>query len=376
MTDRTVRTPANVTYPDRSHGSALRTFAMGTPFRTPDRRRFGPLGSSWRTPGRSEVLKRIDNQRIRTSTPRSRYTSKTAEEVLTEHTEVEQHNIKELVGKVWHVFNLTPLYNFKENKSDLQHYSRTLSSHIAAECKRGVFVDTSEPGDATVALFSGLDVAADDHKAVLIEIRGKARNKNEDKVISQAVLFSTDLEYNPLKAEIKEEFTYFACMLIRGPESVSQTLQNWIEVQFDCKVVKQTFTSHELAFMAAMFTGFSEVHKPLELVYKVPKEIEGLSHIDYSTNASDCVRLWNKIRGTDSEIFTTEEANKFITGLESHFFEIYSIKLNAMQLLTIGTSIAFVGQDGRLKVHAKSPENVLKVCRHLTDVSVDRLTVC
>ena len=35
-------------------------------------------------------------------------------------------------------------------------------------------------------------------------------------------------------------------------------------------------------------------HKPLELVYSVPAEVEGLSKIDYSTAAQDCIRLWNR----------------------------------------------------------------------------------
>lgn len=54
--------------------------------------------------------------------------------------------------------------------------------------------------------------------------------EEEEKVICQAVLFSTDLEYNPLKPSIQSHFTYFSNMLIRGPESLSQTVQNWLEV--------------------------------------------------------------------------------------------------------------------------------------------------
>ena len=31
-----------------------------------------------------------------------------------------------------------------------------------------------------------------------------------------------------------------------------------LQVQFDCRAIPMTFTSHELVFMAAMFTGFEE----------------------------------------------------------------------------------------------------------------------
>ena len=33
---------------------------------------------------------------------------------------------------------------------------------------------------------------------------------------------------------------------------------SFLQVQFDCRVIPMTFTSHELVFMAAMFTGFGE----------------------------------------------------------------------------------------------------------------------
>ncbi|XP_060594309.1 centromere protein L-like [Ruditapes philippinarum] len=367
MTETASHTPVIGAWSTKRRNSILRTAQTGTPFRTPDRRRFGPLGTSWRTP-----RTRLDGQSS-TSTPVSRTARVPEIQEVTQRTELEENNIMELTKKVWRVFRLTPLHNFCEKKSDLQHYSKSLSSHVAAESKRGTFIDTSEPGDATVGMFSGLDVGIEDHKAVLIEIKGKARNKEVEKVISQAVLFCTDLEYNPLKPSLQSHFTYFSNMLVRGPETLSQTVQNWMEVQFDCKVVLQTFTSHELSFMAAMFTGFNEVHKPCELVYGIPTEVEGLSNIDYSTKAEDCLRLWNKIHMSESDSFTSEEAQMFMSGLEGHFYDIFHVKLNAMPLLTIGTSVAFVGRDGKLKIYSRTPENVLKVCRHLTDLALDQL---
>ena len=50
-------------------------------------------------------------------------------------------------------------------------------------------------------------------------------------MISQSVLLSTDLEYNPLKAAVQDRFTYFPIMLVNGLEVLSQTVQNWLEVR-------------------------------------------------------------------------------------------------------------------------------------------------
>ena len=52
-------------------------------------------------------------------------------------------------------------------------------------------------------------------------------------MISQSVLLSTDLEYNPLKPTVQDKFTYFPIMLVNGTEVISQTVQNWLEVWYN-----------------------------------------------------------------------------------------------------------------------------------------------
>ena len=55
-------------------------------------------------------------------------------------------------------------------------------------------------------------------------------SESEEKVMCQAVLFSTDLRYNPVRTDMQDHFTYYSAMLIRGPVQLSETIQNWIEV--------------------------------------------------------------------------------------------------------------------------------------------------
>lgn len=346
-----------------------------TPLRTNDTRRFGPLGSVLRTPGyratrHSDATPLTRHASLRGRTPALQKTP--------QRTEVEENNIKELKGKTWHVFRLTPLYNFRTAKSDFQMYARNLSSYIEAETKKGTFIDldTNLPSAATVGMFSGLDVGPDDPKSLLIQVKGKSTNGKEDKVVNEALLLSTDLEYQPLKHDLLDHFTYFSTMLVHGPKVVAETIQTWLEVQFDCRVIPHTFTTNDLAFMAAMFTGFDEDHKPVELVYEVPSEVEGLSTINYSTKYDSCKRIWDCVRSSDEDMYTALEASQFIEALESHFYHCFKIKLNAMPLLTIGTPVAFVGKEGKIKFFTKSCDNLVKVCRHLTDLALDKLKIC
>lgn len=54
--------------------------------------------------------------------------------------------------------------------------------------------------------------------------------EKEEKVLCQAVLFSTDLQYNPVKPDVQEHFTYYSSMVMRGPVALTDTVLNWIEV--------------------------------------------------------------------------------------------------------------------------------------------------
>jgi len=69
--------------------------------------------------------------------------------------------------------------------------------------------------------------------------------------------------------------------------------------EFSCGVTQSSPIHHINSNIPSVFCTelclFSPTdHKPVELVYKVPSEIEGLSEISYSTSAEDCQRLWKQ----------------------------------------------------------------------------------
>ncbi|WAR11885.1 hypothetical protein MAR_026118, partial [Mya arenaria] len=209
-------TPINRGAPDlvlsTRRESILRTSRFGTPYRTPNVRRFGPTGATWRTSAAHSKTTQLSARR--TSTPLNTRTKGQRDSALTS----------------------TPL-NPRAKRSEDETFSQITSRTEIEE-----------------------NNIKHDSKALLIQIKGKKRYKTEEKVLCEAVLFSTDLEYNPLKQEQQSEFTYFSTALIHGPVVLSETLQNWLE--------------------------------PLDLVYGIPAEVKGISQIDYSTQAQDCLRLW------------------------------------------------------------------------------------
>ncbi|KAL3859577.1 hypothetical protein ACJMK2_009793 [Sinanodonta woodiana] len=285
----------------------------------------------------------------------------------------EEENIKALLNKTWHVFGLSPLYNFERKSSAFQRYSKSLSSALEAESHKGCFVDNDIPGNVDIGGVRGLTVNIGDQNAVGIFVKGKNR-KAEDAMVYTALLCCVNLQFSPIPKDLETFFKYFPIMLARGPVAIMDTVNEWLESQFDCRVTRLKFSSNDLLWMTSLWSAYTPVPKsrPLELVYAVPQECKGLSKITYTMAAVDAKRLLDAVHPVDSDELTEEEVQAFFDALEGHFCYIFHVKLGTMCLRTVGNSIAYVSTDGKIKLF--SMDFVFNVLAHLTQLSVERFT--
>ena len=63
-------------------------------------------------------------------------------------------------------------------------------------------------------------------------------------------------------------------------------------------MVLALYITEEWRLLKVIYCGYDGVvdekrNKPVELVYKVPDEVEGLSHITMDIDAKDCQKIWN-----------------------------------------------------------------------------------
>ena len=54
-----------------------------------------------------------------------------------------------------------------------------------------------------------------------------------------------------------------------------------------------------------------------------------------------CLTLFFRVRTSDDDSFTSEEAKKFICGLENHFYEIFNIKLGVSKQIQTSYTVTF-----------------------------------
>ncbi|XP_060080286.1 centromere protein L-like [Ylistrum balloti] len=322
-------------------------------------RRYTPYG---KTPQSRRIAVTAPRSRIQ-RTPTSRKSDRVSEKE-------QQKDFKGLTMKTWRSFKLTPLYGFSSNPRNLKKIANALSAHIEAEKRKGIFMDNTLMGKAYISIYKDLKVTEVDPEAIQIIVKGKNAT-GEDTIQLTAVLCGVDMQENHIKAAMRENFTYFPVMLVKASLSMCNAVTRWLEMQYDCKVTPLSLSSYDLAWMVSMWSGMKNENgktKPVEFLYSVPKECEGLSSINYSIDPEDCQDLWERIHDKDEVDFTSEEVQKFIRSLEAHFFRIFKVKISAMSLVRIGTPLCMVGTDGRLKIFLSNKIHVL--LRHLTELAM------
>ncbi|XP_063441770.1 centromere protein L-like [Mytilus trossulus] len=334
-------------------------------------RRFTPYG---RTP-KSRQLKGknheiLSNGTAERSRPRDR---RSAVETDEEH----ESNLKGLTNKSWKLFKMTPLYKFNTESSQLKKYSSQLSAHIEAERQKGLFIDNATSSKAYISTYKGLRVSAADKEAVQILIKGRNRGGfGDETVLLTCLLCSVEMEHNPVEPKLRDKFAYYPLLMVKGLVSLTDGLITWMQSHFDCVITPMIFSAHDLAWMVAMWSGTTTepVHKskPVELLYKTPSDCKGIDKITFTIESTDVKDLWDRIHDDKGSEFSSEEVTMFINSLESHFHSLFRVKLSALQLYSVGTSLSYIGDVGRLKIF--SADHVLWILRYLTVLSLEHFT--
>lgn len=311
-----------------------------------------------------------------TKTPKSRkLKGKHLEKrVSSESQEADDIPLKKFVNKTWYVYQVTPLYRFKQDKASLKRYSRHLSSYLQSEAQKGIGVSGIEDDLGARALFQILPGLVDETgnaEGIEITVSQKENGRNGNKVTLTAILSSVGCRELTEMEGLPNDFERFPVLLAKGLVAPMRQTIVWLESQFDCRIRRMSFNPMLLSWMVAMWTGlYSEpMLKPVELRYTVPATLQGLSYITMTIQQEDACKLWKSIHNGDTEEVLNEEVAEFLQALETHFFHHFKIHLSAMTLNRIATPLAFVGKEGRLKI--LMTKGVRTVLYHLTELSLE-----
>lgn len=257
-----------------------------------------------------------------------------------------------IANRSWRVYRVTPLFRFKTDAQSLKLYERCLNRFLAAEtCVTTESTPTTAKRKPSLRKLEG---DTDGDYGVEMRITRSEGKENASKEELLAVLCcGGGLNNEGGKTKYPDMVSLPVC-LVKSPALLQDLVLQWLENRFGCRACPLLFSPTDLAWMVTLFAGIGEPTSSVELTYKVPAVIEGLDTINFKMDAKDMRRIWNKLHDQKQPYFTNDEAVMILKSMETHFYNHFKIHLNQMQLTTVGTSVAYIGSEGRVKILQES----------------------
>ncbi|XP_030631792.1 centromere protein L [Chanos chanos] len=322
-----------------------------------------PPSQFWYTPGQLTIVR----------IPTSREAAKSRN--ITE--KVDPEKVALLVKNEWKLSHVTPLYRFRHTQ--LKQYSRHLSAFIMAEKQQGVAVEVG-PETTFKVTFStvlGLAETEEDAETVFIQIHSKpmfAAAGDVPKVVWSGWLTCVNGDPEYLRS-LPPDFVSLPLFCTNGPEALTTLVKSWLERTFDCNCRSLILNSTILNWLAVLWTGCHPTTdiRYLKLDWTLPTDPS--LDISYRLSPQDVWELWNSIHQEDSadDTVSLEEVNRFMTGLESHFFRHFRIYLSAGTLMKVSTSLGSAHHNGKIKIACSN--YIPTVLTLLTECAILRMPI-
>eukprot|EP00079_Xenopus_tropicalis_P024153 XP_012816691.1 PREDICTED: centromere protein L isoform X1 [Xenopus tropicalis] len=278
-----------------------------------------------------------------------------------------------LLSKQWTLYSVTPMHKF--SYTNLKEYARLLSAHICAEKQKGLAVEvgTELNVKATFSPLPGLKGREQDPGSILIQVLAKPQFSAagaQDRIVWSGCFCCTFADEDTLDLLTSETLLCLPLFLVNGAEALTAMVGTWFQKAFDCSFSNLPISSRDLAWMAAMWTGY-EAHEHItatEFIFSVP--IKPHMDISYAIHPEDIKALWSNIHKGQDEVLA-EEVDLLFQCLYTHFFRHFKIHLSATHLVKVSTSVASAHCDGKVKFLSK--EYLLQVLGYLTELAINNI---
>jgi len=139
--------------------------------------------------------------------------------------------------------------------------------------------------------------------------------------------------------------------LFRGTPSVVSSVMSWMAYSFDCSFRSLSFPSYELVtFANNCMTLLQQKYlasKPLQLTYQLPFN----TGIDTVMLTFPMVAIYNLLDKNKQSIHQVPNKDTVLfEAINAEFKHYFCISLEAMQLVKVGTPVAYISNEGQLKL--------------------------
>ncbi|XP_046883459.1 centromere protein L [Hypomesus transpacificus] len=273
---------------------------------------------------------------------------------ITKHVDPDQ--VALLVKGEWRLSYVTPLHRFRYTL--LKSYSKQMSAFIVSEKQQGLAVEVGPESDfkVTFSVVLGLAETDEDAETIIIQIQSRPLFAAKDDV--QKVVWSgwlTCVNGDPIYLRsLPLDFVCLPLFCSRGPETLTAIVKSWFQRTFDCCFGTLGINSTNLQWLASLWTGCHPDNsiQHLKLVWTMPTVPP--MDVTYTVNSQDAWELWNSLRQeqdvTNDSSVDLQEVNRFMQGLEAHFYRHFRVDLSAGQLVQVTTALGSAHHSGKVKI--------------------------
>ena len=279
----------------------------------------------------------------------------TAPDLVAEIEQDENSEYKSLCGRVWKTYSVSPMFNFKTDKTSLESLKKSLMDQTNVDGEEASF---------NVAIERGLRGNREDAECLKIKI---LKNQNRSSAPLCALYF---LAVHSQELLLRSSATNLPLLLTCGSERLVQEIITIVERNFDCVINPLMFDPLDLKWMVALWSGTDSIEKDdedgnhenvdpthvemdsVKLRFELPRELknDGLDHIDVKFTAEDIRSFWKKFK-TDNEMeMSLDQMERFHEILQNHLKECFGIQFDKLTLTSIILPTMTAALNGSVKI--------------------------
>ncbi|KAI9004868.1 hypothetical protein CLU79DRAFT_782270 [Phycomyces nitens] len=282
----------------------------------------------------------------------------------------EKADLVGLVNKTFKLYRSTPLCNYTTNRRKQKRLEKsllqTLASRLWFDPGDQTGMDIPSMTNSNITTYKGLiqsvsyrqllipDWPSDGHREPIeLKVELVSYDKNIQPV-HQVIFFPPHREEPP----VAEGLTSFPLLLVKATSGIGEMMVKWLESVHDCVISPFNVANKDLEAFINHWTlsllnrpappeervevvgTRSNNPKPLELVYGLP----GVFHLTSITITLEPSDLRHILRVALASRVTMMEA------IKGHILHTMRLDIQALNLVRLGTHVAYLTNDGKLKV--------------------------
>lgn len=271
-----------------------------------------------------------------------------------------------LIEMLWKTYCVDALNSFSFKRKDLRKYQKKLKSYVTKATKRkGKFINKN----FIIEIRSYPEMAFTERDYPGLKITIVSEESDDDRTVHfTGFLLSVERERSVIEKS-KPDAIILPLFLVDCDKKIFlNTCIKFLKKNFKCCVKPLEFSVDDLTRMLGLWSFPQKCNcKKSSICLEYETQIKEIDSIDYAIDPFTVAKIWEGLVEPDAEELSDYHISTFMSILEDHYFNMFSIRLSHLQLRVIKTPVARV--NGYHSIIVRDCCKLFTAMRHLTHLA-------